>query len=295
MRSALDTQHAPPGPSLRSRTRQTVPVALTHSYLDVVPKHILDRYDFAETHSAAAVLSATSPDEFADLLHVLENFWLTMPKVAQAGGNKSVIAAELDEAFRVRGWREARYEQDIETRLIIEPWKPAGETDQSIRSAQEQTTGHKVDNVKGRAVLDVEWNPKDGNLDRDLANFRSLYAVGQVDCGVIITREHVQLRALFRDIIQQAKDAADTIPHEEVRERVLKATKDPLATATTANFSKLVPKMKRDDGSGCPILAVAITERCYKPPEGDIAAEFEPVVGAFLEDAPVPVESEDPQ
>ncbi|MCB4825330.1 hypothetical protein LHA35_26810, partial [Roseicella sp. GB24] len=43
-----------------------------------------------------------------------------------------------------------------------------------------------VDNFKGRVVLDVEWNAKDGNLDRDLASYRSWYEAGVISAGVII-------------------------------------------------------------------------------------------------------------
>jgi hypothetical protein len=261
-------------------------VAFTDSYLEVIPEDLLDRYDFAETHSAAAVLQATSPDEFDNLVHVLRDFELTMPKIAQPGGNKSVIAAELDRAFRVHGFREAKYEQDIETRLVLEPWREAGERARRVRRQTSSTEGHKVDNVKGRTVVDVEWNPKDGNLDRDLANFRSLYTVGQVDCGVIVTRNQENLRPFFKDVVADAKADSHTIENPDVRDKVRKTPDDPLSTTTTANFEKLVKKLARGDDGGCPILAVAITERCYVPPVS-VADAYSGTVGVVADDADV--------
>ena len=94
------------------------PVAFTRSFEQMFPGDVVAKYDWAETHSAAAVMAATNTQEFDELTFVLRNFELTMPKMARPGGNKSVIAQELDGAFRTLGWREALYEQRIETRLV---------------------------------------------------------------------------------------------------------------------------------------------------------------------------------
>ena len=53
--------------------------------------------------------------------------------------------------------------------------------------------GYLVDNYKGRVVLDVEWNAKDGNLDRDLASYRSWHEAGVISAGVIITKDRLSL------------------------------------------------------------------------------------------------------
>ena len=36
---------------------------------------------------------------------------------------------------------------------------------------------------KDGAVVDVEWNPKDGNLDRDFGNYTTLHDTGLIDVG----------------------------------------------------------------------------------------------------------------
>lgn len=247
-------------------------MAFTESWQTVFPQDVLDRYDFYETHSAAQVLRATNPDRFDEIVKVLAGFELTMPKIARKGGNKGVIPAELDLAFRELGWREAKYEQEITTRLVINPWKAADETEKTYRTSSSQTEGHQVDNVKGRVGLDVEWNPKDGNRDRDLANFRSLYIAGQLDVGVVLTREHFRLRELFKEVIAEAQDKIADIENEAAADRVRKATKNPLGTTTTAHVGNLVRKMERGDDGGCPILAIAVTERCYTQPASVKAA-----------------------
>lgn len=249
---------------------------LTDSWETTFPSHILDRYDVRETRNAAAVMRTTTPPAFQDMIDVLDGFQLTLDKITTPGGNKSVVAKELDESFRVRGWREARFDQDLTTKLTIFPWhdSPTKEKQHVIQTRNEYG-GHKIDNVLDRAVLDVEWNPKDGNLDRDFANYVSLHEGGVIDMGVIVTRSGDVLRHFIRNLIAEVK-AVDVPPEYTAwHQRMKKMANDPLGTSTTSNFGKLVPRLERGDGRGCPILAVAITERCYVPPQSTVAEEVE--------------------
>lgn len=69
---------------------------------------------------------------------------------------------------------------------MLQPYSPAGETEQVIRESAVFNEGYKVDNVKGRMALDIEWNAKDGNLDRDIGAYRALYDAGLIDGAVVI-------------------------------------------------------------------------------------------------------------
>lgn len=137
---------------------------LTQSWRAVLPPAVLARYEVAETRNAAAVMRATTPQAFEEMVEALQGFTLTLDKLTTPGGNKSVIAREWDEAFRQRGWREARFDQALETTLTMYRWLGAqsAEQDRVVPTAN-RYGGHKLDNVKGRAALEVEWNPKDGN------------------------------------------------------------------------------------------------------------------------------------
>lgn len=256
---------------------------LTDSYKAALPQSVQDRYDIAETRNAAGVLQTTSPAAFADMVAVLEGFTMTLDKLTTPGGNKTVIAKELDEAFRVRGWREARYEQDLTTRLVISRWTGSDDPKESQHVVETVNNygGHKVDNVLGRAALDVEWNPKDGNLDRDLANYAALYEAGVIDTGVILTRLGGSLPDFVRGLIAAVK--AVEVPDDLIlwRERMRKLSDDPMGTTTTSNFGKLIPRLERGDGRGCPILAIAVTEKCYVPPAGSIEDEATKLAAAL--------------
>lgn len=243
---------------------------LTETWREVFPEEILERFLFAETRSAAAVLQVTAPGALEDIVGVLKHFQLSVDHIVRPGGNKSRVARELDHSFRSNGWREGRYDQDLTTTLTFSPWQ--GRTDPPVTTSN-QYGGHKIDNVLGRAVLDVEWNPKDGNLDRDFMNYVSLHEGGAIDVGVILTRSGEGLPLLVRDVIAQAR-AVEVEPELTTwHERMRKTPINPLGTATTANFERLQTRLARGDGRGCPMLAIAITERCYVPPPDSVEAE----------------------
>jgi hypothetical protein len=98
-----------------------------------------------------------------------------------------------------------------------------------------------VDNLKGRIALDVEWNAKDGNLDRDLGAYRALSDAALIDAAVLIRRTQEYLRELVIHM-----NPAST----------------KFATTTTTNLEKPRPRLTRGDAEGCPVLAVTITARC---------------------------------
>lgn len=227
----------------------------TNSYVRVVPEALLARYELAEVRNAAAALAGTNPDEFLDILYVLDGFRLTLGSLTDAGKNKSDIAIDLDLAFRTRGWREAGHESETRFSLNFSPY-PAGDPPLPPIEFEYGTKGHKVDNFRGRVAADVEWNAKDGNLDRDLANFRALHDVSLIDVGVLITRNHARTRWAANYLAE----AGNRIRYTRGGQRIVL-----LGTSTTTNMEQLIPRLERGDAGGCPVLAVALTERCYLP------------------------------
>ncbi len=231
---------------------------LTGSWATALPAAVAERYELRETRNAAAVLAATCPDEVTELCAVLTGFTLTTADLVEAGGNESRLAARLNTAFRERGWREGRVDTVVTSRLQVQPWHPAGEHGVTVRESEVFNEGYKVDNVKGRVALDVEWNAKDGNLDRDIGAYRALYDAGLIDGAVLLTRTHDDLRELARELARAAGRSDD-----EVRSR--------LSTSTTNHLGKLESRLTRGDAGGCPLLAVAISRRCWDPAPGEPA------------------------
>lgn len=216
---------------------------LTNSYARVLPADVQELYDIVEVRDAAAVIAGTNPQEWQDIIDVLRGFRLRTSDILVAGGNEGDIAKRLNDAFRSRGWREGQHDQKIISKLKLEPYAPAGEVRATVAETEVDSVGYKVDNVKGAIALDVEWNAKDGNLDRDLSAYATLYGLSIIRAGVIITRTIDDLRALGASL---GRDKF-------------------LSTTTTTNLRKLEPRMARGSGGGCPVLAVAITARTYQP------------------------------
>lgn len=224
---------------------------LTRSYEDVFPDELRSRYVIRETRNAATIFRATNPNLFDELIKALNDFEVLSEDLLLAGGQESTLARRFNEGFRSRGWREARVDTDIELKLQIMPYRPAGETQVQVFSTPVSNKGYKVDNFKGRVALDLEWNAKDGNLDRDISAYRALYDAGFIDVGVIVTRTQDDLHSFATQL---------RLDHGMSQSEAKKM----LATTTTTNLEKLVPRMTRGDSAGCPLLAIAISSKGFE-------------------------------
>lgn len=224
----------------------------TNTYDDpnVMPSEARDHWSFMETNSASAVMSAVCPDEWADIISVLSSYRLEPQYWLRAGGNRGDIAEQIDNAFHERGWRETRLDLSTKGLLFSKDGEKTGELPEVYQE------GYLVDNFKNRVVLDVEWNAKDGNLDRDLASYRSWYEAGVISAGVIITKDRRPLLELARKLWG---DYQDTIPEEE---RVKKLPID-LTTSTVTAFDKAQMRVRRGVMGPCPVLIVAANQSTW--------------------------------
>jgi hypothetical protein len=192
--------------------------------LHLIPPSIRDAYDVHEWRNAAGVLATAHPNEWRDILDVLQAFTFKRSEILQGGGRKSIIAERIDMFLAGRGWKETRFATKIR-----------------VDDEERDSPTHKVDCFKGRVGLEIEWNNKDPFFDRDLNNFRLLFDLRVIEAGVIITRAS-RLQAIFKSL---GKKVADKYG------------------ASTTHMDKLLPRLEGGGGGGCPILAFGITERKY--------------------------------
>jgi hypothetical protein len=196
-----------------------------------------------ETNSAAAVMKAVCPDEWADVVEVLSTYRLDPNSWLKPGGSRGDIPEQIDAEFEKRGWIEARL--DLETRGIL--ISSNGEQIGELPPIRQE--GYLVDNFKNRIVLDVEWNAKDGNLDRDMAAYRSWHEAGLISGAIIITKDRAVLLALARQLWSAYQV---TLPEAQ---RTTKLPID-LSTSTTTTFDKAQLRMRRGVMGSCPLLIV---------------------------------------
>lgn len=224
----------------------------THTYNndEVLPLIARNHWTFMETNSASAVMKAICPDEWNDIVDVLSTYRLDPKYWLKKGGNRGDIAAQIDKRFSDKGWRETRL--DLETTGIL--YAKSGKKIETLVPVKQE--GYLVDNFKGRIVLDVEWNAKDGNLDRDLASYRSWYEAGIISAGVIITKDRPSLLALATRIWSEYESTINEA------ERTGKLPID-LNTSTTTAFDKAEMRLRRGVMGTCPVLIVGANESTW--------------------------------
>jgi len=208
------------------------------------------RWKFLETSSAAAVLRSVCPLEWKEITEVLKSFELHPKRWLRAGGNRGDIAQEIDGMFADRGWVETRV--DLATRGIL--LSRAGKVIDELPPVYQE--GYLVDNFKGRVALDVEWNAKDGNLDRDLSAYRAWHEAGVISAAVLITQDRIELKSLAKELWGQYQA---TLP---VEQRTKKLPID-LNTSTTTNLDTAALRVRRGVMGTCPLLVVAATRETW--------------------------------
>lgn len=222
---------------------------------DVIPPELMRRYRWIETGNAAAVLNAVATDEFQEFLFVLDNFTLHPNEWMRAGGNKGDLTDALDQQFRKMGWEETRIDFEIKGYFHTDFHQQGARTigRRIVEVPTVYSEGFRVDNHKGRMIVDVEWNAKDGNLDRDLAAYRSWHENGLIDGAVIITKDRLPLLQLARNLWT---DYQNTLPED------LKSPKLPidLQTSTTTSLDKADIRMQRGGAGTCPVLIVGVSD-----------------------------------
>lgn len=204
--------------------------------LHLVPEDLRQLYHVREWRNATGVLTTACPDEWQQIIDVLRGFQLLRSEVQAAGKNKSPISRQIDGGFYARGWKEKQFQTAIK-----------------IDDELFESPTHKVDCLKGRVALEVEWNNKDPFFDRDLNNFRLLFELRAIDVGVIVTRS-TELQTIFKRLGKGSSYGASTTHHE-----------------------KLWPRIEGGGGGGCPILTFAIKPTLYVddgPPDAETIAEM---------------------
>jgi len=172
------------------------------STLHLLPERLRELYIVKEWRNASGILATACPDEWADILAVLNNFRLRRSEIEAAGKNRSPISRQIDSAFYGRGWVEKKFSTTIK-----------------IDDQEFESPTHSVDCYKGRVALEVEWNNKDPFFDRDLNNFRLLFDLRAIDVGVIITRA-TGLQTIFNELGKGSSYGASTTHHTKLWPRL---------------------------------------------------------------------------
>jgi hypothetical protein len=167
-----------------------------------LPQSIQEKFEVYERNHAIAILMTDFPEEYADIIRILDGFTLTKEDILTPGGRKSPIAEKLDGEFYRSGWVEKQFKINI-----------------SVDAVDYHTPSHKVDCYKNRVGIEIEWNNKDPFFDRDLSNFRLLHDLNALSVGVIITRTE-ELQEIFNNLGKGSSYGTSTTHFGKLKPRI---------------------------------------------------------------------------
>ena len=84
----------------------------------LIPDSIAGKYEFYNFNSALEILTQSYPDEFAEIVHTLEEFEIDVNDIVEKGGNESNIPKKLNELLRPLDWKEIEISGDLIVRLL---------------------------------------------------------------------------------------------------------------------------------------------------------------------------------
>ncbi|MEQ9518625.1 MAG: BglII/BstYI family type II restriction endonuclease [Parvibaculum sp.] len=220
------------------------------SYENVLPKRLLEKFEIYSYRNAASILSGSFPEQLHDIIRALEAFSITTGMIRQPGGSKGPIAKYVDTLFQ-SDWRETRITADLYVKLL-DAKKKNEVLSEYIRKGH--LDGHRIDFLKGRVALDLEWNSKDQTYDRDLSACAAFYEAGAIDVGIVLTRGNSLDTPFFKSLGNVLKKDGT-----EGDEAVFKKF-----GASTTWMGKLLYRLDAGRNGGCPILAIGITQKCIQ-------------------------------
>ncbi len=210
---------------------------------------LCDKFEIYSYRNAATILKGSFPSQYSEIVQALEEFQISADMIRQPGGSKGPIAKYVDTLFK-DGWEETQIKAKLDVSLIpasshskkaIANWKRPGFLD-----------GHRIDFLKGKVALDLEWNSKDQTYDRDLTAFGAYYEVGAIDVGIILTRGSDLNNEFFKQLGNVLNKDGSTGSAPVVSK----------FGASTTWMGKLLYRLEAGRNNGCPILAIGITPAC---------------------------------
>ena len=175
------------------------------------PETLTQKFEIFSYRNAATILKGGFPEQFHEITQALDRFEITKTMIRTPGGSKGPIASYVDTLFSDE-WQETRISADLNVRLIHAK-QPSKTLSQYTRHGF--LDGHRIDFVKGKVALDLEWNSKDQTYDRDLSAFAAFYDAGAIDVGFILTRVTARvypfLTTLGKVLNKDGTDGADDV------------------------------------------------------------------------------------
>ena len=215
---------------------------------EVFPRAVLEKFEIHSYRNASTILAQNFPEQFAQIVQVLEIFEVDTTMIRSPGGSKGLVAKYVESLFAGTDWRETRISADLHVKLRT----PQGSEILREYIREGYLDGHRIDFVSGKVAFDLEWNSKDQTFDRDLYAFSTFHAAGAIDVGILLTRGNSLGTGFMRSlgkVLTKSGEEGDAEVYKKFG-------------ASTTFLGKLLYRLDAGRNGSCPILALGITPEC---------------------------------
>ena len=212
-----------------------------------IPDRIYNKFDFHNYNNALEILAFAYPNEWKDIMDMLERFTISKEDLSSSGGSGTNIPEKIESVLFSRKWKNVLVKANLDVKLYerIVDMKQYEKYPSHESMIPEFLSAH-IDYLKGRIGVYFEWNKKDIAFDQTLSDIRQLYECGIISAAVVITRGE-DLNNVFKEITD--KDG--------------KAVFRKYGTSSTW-MGRLTPRLNSREAGGCPVLAVGIKKTCIE-------------------------------
>lgn len=203
---------------------------------DVCSIDVLNKFHFENYRHALEIITQAFPNEWDDILSALGSFSIRQSELTAAGGAETSIPSKFEEVLIPKSWKRYQIEADITYRFYERKidQKQYEEFPSRENTVTNFLSGPRVDYMKSRVAMCLEWNKKDVSFNRVLTSLRIFHEYNLISAGIIITR-YEDLNDVFKDLQISAKYGA-----------------------SSTHYDRLVPRIETGEAGTCPILIIGI-------------------------------------
>ena len=209
---------------------------------DYCPETVLKKFHILNYRHAAEIITQAFPKEWDDLMFMFSNLSIKQKELTSFGGSETDIPGKFEEVLLPRGWKRYLITADVTYRFYERKidQKQYEDFPSKENTVKDYISGPRVDYMKSRVAMCLEWNKKDVSFDRVLTSLRIFHEYNLISAGIIVTR---------------AEDMTEVFKELNIAKKY---------GSSSTHIDRLIPRIETGEAGTCPLLIAGIRKSCVE-------------------------------